>query len=134
MRKPKVQPLIPFILRRLKIRLLLVLIHTLPHTLSLLIGRHIIHLRTNKHYKIPSAYRNQHFIAPAVQRLIIIPINVLADDTTRLHAHIVQRRRNGTRAHCPGVARRDGDEDGVNVRVADEQCGQDPARPWGGVG
>jgi hypothetical protein len=48
-----------------------------------------------------------------------------------LHAHVVQRRRDGARSHCAGVARRDGYEDGVSVKMAYEHGGDNPAGPVG---
>lgn len=121
MRKPKVQPPIPLILRSLQIHLLLLPRHTLPNRISLPINIHIIHLRPNKQHKIIRTKRNKDLIPPPIKRLIIVAVDILTDNTTRLDTHIVQRTRHRARAHCTSVARCDGDEDSVDIRVADEQ-------------
>lgn len=130
-RKAEIQPLIPLITRRLKIRLLLLLTHTIPPPVPPLINRHIIHLRANKHHEIIRTNRDQNLVSAAIQRLVVFAVDVLADDAAGLHAHVVERRGDGARAHCAGVARRDGHEDGVDVGVADEQGREDPAGPGG---
>jgi hypothetical protein len=129
MRKPEIQALVSLIICRLQIRLLLFRTHASPNSLSFLIRVHVIHLRSNEHHKVPRTYRDQHLITSPIQWLIVVSVDVLADNTTSLYCHIVQCRSHGARAYGPGIARCDCDENGVDIGVADEESRKNPPRP-----
>jgi hypothetical protein len=130
MRKSKVQTLIPLILRSLQIRLLLLLAHTRPTPLSLPIDIHVIPLRSNEQCKVVDSKSNQDLVTTTIQRLIVVAVDVLANDVARLDSHVVECGRDGAGPDCAGIARCDSDEDGVDVRVADEHGRKHPTRPW----
>lgn len=133
MRKPKIQPLIPLIRRRRQIVILLLLAHRTPHPLPAAIDQHIEHLGADEEGEIERADADQHLVALPVQRLVLFAVDVGGDDVARLHGHVVQGRGDGARADGAGVARGDCDEDGVDVGVADDEGGYDPAGPGGDV-
>ena len=117
MRKSEVQALIALIFGRLQIRLFILPRHGVPNCLSLLVDRHIEDLRTDEQHKIVRTNGNKHLVSAAVQWLIIFAVDILRDDAAGLYCHIVQSRCNST---CPDgacIARSDGDQDGVDVRV-----------------
>lgn len=89
MREPEIQPLIPLVLRRLQIRLLLILAHASPNIIPSLVHPDVVQLRANKDGKIPRADCDEDFITPTVQRLVIVAVDVLADNRTGLYAHVV---------------------------------------------
>jgi hypothetical protein len=90
MRKSEVQPLVSLVFGCLKICLLLFLVHALPNPLALLVNIHVIQFRANEDHKVPCTDRNQHLVTSPVVRLVVVAVDVLADDTTSLHAHIVK--------------------------------------------
>jgi hypothetical protein len=128
-RKSEIQPLIPLIFRGLKIRLLLFRTHTPPNPLAFLISIHVVHFRSHEYQKVPRTYSNQDLVASPVQRLIVIPVDILANDAASLHRHVVQSRSNSARAYGAGVTRRDRDENGVDVWMAHKERRQYPSRP-----
>jgi hypothetical protein len=121
MRKPEIQTLISLVFCGLQIRLLLLRTHIPPNSLAFFVRVHVIHLRPDEYQEVPRTDRNQNLVASAIQRLIVISVDVLADNAASLHCHIVQRGSNGARAYSSGVARRDRNENGVDVRMADEE-------------
>lgn len=86
----EVQTLIALIRRGLQVRLLVLLRHTAPNALSLLIDHHVENFGSNKQRKVIGADSNQNLVASPVKRLIVLAVDVLADDTARLNGHVVQ--------------------------------------------
>jgi hypothetical protein len=129
MRKSEIQPLISLVFRGPKIRLLLFRTHAPPNPLAFFIRVQVVHFRSHEYQKVPRTYRNQDLVASSIQRLIIIPVDILANDTASLHRHIVQRRSNSACAYGAGVARRDRDENGVDVWMAYKERRKYPSRP-----
>lgn len=79
-RKAEVQPFVSFVLSRLQIRRFLLLCHGIPNHLSVPVHFHIIDLRPNEQQEIIRANCNQYLVSPAVQRLVIIAVNILRND------------------------------------------------------
>ena len=90
MRKPKIQPLIPLILRRGQIVLLLLITHVLPDLIPIRIPLHIVVFNANNYHDIIRQDAQQDLVAPAIQRLVVVAVDVGADDAAGLHAHVVQ--------------------------------------------
>jgi hypothetical protein len=129
MRKPEIQTLISLVFCGFQIRLLLLRTHAPPNSLAFFIRVHIIHLRSDENQEVPRTDRNQNLVTSTIQRLVIISVDILADNAASLHCHVVQRGSNGARAYGSGVARRDCNKDGVDVWMADEEGRKDPSRP-----
>lgn len=131
MRKPEIQSLVTFVLRRRQVVVLLLPAHAIPNPLPLLIHINIKRLRPKKQQKVHRTNRHQHLITPPIQRFIVLAIDIRRNDITRLDAHIIQCRCDCTGAHGASVSGGDGDEDGMDVGVADHQSCYDPAGPGG---
>jgi len=85
----EVQTLVSLVCCSLQVCLLILIRHTAPNRLSLLIDRHIEDLRTNKKRKVVGAYSDKHLVTSPVKRLIVLAVDVLANDTARLDCHVV---------------------------------------------
>ena len=115
MREPKVQPLVAFILRGAQILLLLRIRHSLQLLLAISVPPHIVRLDRYDEDDVIRQDPQQDLVAPVVKRYIVRLVGVRRDNRRRLDAHIVDGRPDGAGAHATRVARRDGDDDGVDV-------------------
>jgi hypothetical protein len=127
--EPEIESFISFVLRCLKIRLLLFFVHTSPYLLTFLVYAEVVDFRPNEDCDVPRAERNEHLVPSAIQRLIVIPINIRTDYVTGLHAHVVYCGSNSTCAYGSSITRRDGNEDSVYIWMANKQSRQSPTRP-----
>lgn len=83
-RKPKVQPLIPSVLRRRQIAKPLRLAHLSPHLVLLLIPPNIIRLCRQVHNDIEPHSRQQHGIPALVRRRVVLAVDIRRDDAASL--------------------------------------------------
>jgi hypothetical protein len=127
MRKPEIESRGSPVFRRLKIRLFFFLVHTCPNRLTLLVYGNIVNLCPNEDREVPNTYRDKHFVASAIQWLVIVSVDVGADDVASLNTHVVQSGRYCASTNSSGISRGDGNKDRVDVRVADKKGGNDPA-------
>ena len=78
---------------------------------------------------VPNTNTDKGGVSGAVQRLVRLSVDLGGDDTGGLHRHVVQRRRDCACADCACVAACYGDEDCVNIRIADDKRCYGVSRP-----
>ena len=117
MGKPEVQPLHPLILRVENIVFLLFFGHSLPLPIPYAISPNVECLYSIEQENIVHTDTQQYPIAPAIQRLIVIAINISSNDIARLHKHVVESRGDGACTDGIRVLRVPTYEDGVAVRI-----------------
>ncbi|KAI9733105.1 MAG: hypothetical protein M1834_003652 [Cirrosporium novae-zelandiae] len=130
MREPKVQPLIPPIRRRLQILYPLLLRHSVPDPLPISITQDIINFRQKIYDDISTAESQECTVTLAIAGGIGFLVDVGRDDGSRLHAHIVEGRRDGARPDGIGVAGIPAGVDGVCAGVSEQSREDAPAEPF----
>ena len=93
----------------------------MPNPISLLIHSNVVELRSNEKQKVVRADCNQNLVSPPLKWFVVVSVDVLADDATRLHCHVVHRTGHGTGPDCASVTGSDCNEDSVNIWVTDEE-------------
>lgn len=78
---------------------------------------------------VPNTDSDERRISSAVQRLVRLSVDLRRDDTGGLHGHVVQCRSDRACADCSCIAACDGYQDGVNVRVANNERCNDVSGP-----
>jgi len=86
-------------------------------------------LRAYEEDHVPNADADKRRVSSAVQRLVRFPVDLRRDDAGGLHRHVVKCRRNCTGANCACITACYGNEDCVNVWIADDECCYDVSRP-----
>jgi hypothetical protein len=76
MRKPKINPLIPLILRRSQIRIPLRLSHDLPPLGALVVAIHVVALDGDDEDEIPGQDSEEDFVAASIQRFVIVLVQL----------------------------------------------------------
>lgn len=95
MNKPEVQPLHAFILGADNVVVLFFLGHRVPLPVPDLVAPQVERLDKEEQEDVEAADAKQDSIAPTVQWLIVVPIDVRCDDISSLHEHVVKSCRNG---------------------------------------
>jgi hypothetical protein len=104
MRKPKIQPLIPLILRRRQVPQPLFLRHRPPNLLPIRIPFHVIHLRPQIQKHIKHQDRKEDVISTFIARGVVGLVDVGGDYAGCLDAHVVEGGGDGAGAHGIGVS------------------------------
>ena len=104
MRKPKIQPLIPFITRRRQIAQLFLFIHGTPDPIPIAIALHIIQLSSQIQEDVQHKDREEDVVSTFIARSVVFLVDICGDDSRCLHTHVVQSCGHGSRADSVGVA------------------------------
>lgn len=102
--------------------MLLILTHRVPLLVSRLVTQSVVHPSEDKQHKSKDVDANQHAVAAVVERFVVLAIDVSCDHTAHLHHHVVAGGGDGACAHTARVTGGETDEDGVAVRVAEQDC------------
>lgn len=78
MRKPKIQPFIPLVLRRPQVIILLLKAHGIPDSVTRLVPPDIITLDEDGHDHVPGNQCKEDLVSSTVVRLIVFAVNLHA--------------------------------------------------------
>lgn len=117
-RKPEIQALGTFVLGRCDIFHSFPCTHCIPYSISLLVTENIVCFNKVEKDNIETTDPQQHFVSSSIcpcistsfsifyqcfqltKWLIIVAIDIGRNNITRLHKHVIQRRRNRPCPHC----------------------------------
>lgn len=119
-RKAEVQPLVALVLGIGDIVALLILAHSRPLSLLLLVPPHVVQLCSYEQHNGQNIDAEESFVALVVERLVVRAIDVRGNDCSGLHAHVVEGGRDGARADGARVTRAERYVDRVRVRRAQQ--------------
>lgn len=129
MDKTEVQSLLSLICSAENIVFLLLLGHGIPLAVANLVSPDIESLDKVEQEDIERGNGQQDLIASAVERLVVVTVDVGGDNVTTLHKHVVQRGADGSRADTVAVLGIPADENGVAVWVTEETGEEGIANP-----
>ena len=105
--------------------------HVVPDLAATFVLDNIVYFRSNDDDTVVCKYSEQDLVTCVVIGLIIVPIDLGGEDAGCLHRHVVQRRPDCSCAYSSCVARCQRHNDGVCIRIADDEGRECPPRPVG---
>lgn len=88
MRKPKIQPLIPFMLSRSQINPLLFLRHSIPFLVPTRIAPNIVRLSKQIDKDIRNHQSNKNLVPPLIPRRIVYPSQIRYNQRKKVKAYL----------------------------------------------
>lgn len=129
MREPEVQPLVALVLRVLQILMLLFLAHRIPLLLPRAVAPSVVQPSEDEQTKSKDVNPDECAISAEVFGLVIFAIDVGGNHAAHLYHHVVTCCGDGSCAHAAGVAGGEADENGVAVRVAEQDSQEGVCAP-----
>ena len=120
MREPEVQPFVALILRVLQILMLLILTHRTPLLLSSVIAPGVVQPSEDEQKESQSIDADEYAVSTVVAGLVVFAVDVGPYHAAQLHHHVVACCGDGACANATRVAGSEADENGVAVRVAEQ--------------
>jgi len=128
-REAEVQPLVALVLGIGDIVALLLLAHSRPLRLLLLVPPHVVDLRAHEQHNRQDVDADEGFVAAVIERFVVCAVDVRGDDRSGLHAHVVEGGGDGACADGAGVARAERYVDRVGVWCAQQDGEQSEGCP-----
>lgn len=128
-REPEVQPLVPLIFSVLQIIMLLVLAHRVPLLLPCVVAPSVVQPSEDKQQNCKDVDANERAVSAEVLGLVIFAVDVGRDHSAHLHHHVVACCGDRACPYAAGVAGTEADEDGVAVRVAEQDSQEGVCAP-----
>lgn len=129
MGKAEVEALHPLVGGIEDVVLLLLLGHCVPAGVAELVAPYVKGLDRVEEDNIEATDGEKNLVAPAVEGLVVVTVDVDADNVARLHCHVVQGRADSPGAHRVAVLGIPSSDNGVAVRVTENARHEAVSKP-----
>lgn len=117
MRETEIQPLLSFIFCVDQILLLLLSRQCVPLSVANTVPPDVESFDQVHQDNVKTGNAQKNAVSSLVEGFVVISVDVGCDNVSRLHKHVVQRRRDSSGSHGIAVLRVPGHQDCVAVRI-----------------